>query len=144
MRPTEDKEKQLREKENHRRYMKEVWYPKNREKHKALVAANKQKPEVQERSRRNAKANRAKVRAWVVEQYGGRCSCPNCPETNTKFLTLDHINNDGNQHRKIVKHAIYTWAKTNNCPPTLRLLCWNCNSGRQYNGGICPHEEIGG
>lgn len=130
-------------KENHRRYMKEVWYPKNKEKHIKLVAARRVRPEVRKQTNANAKATRDKTKAWVIQQYGGRCSCPNCPETDVRFLTLDHVKGDGNLHRKTTKYAsLYTWAKKNNYPDTLRLLCWNCNCGRYHNNGVCPHELI--
>ena len=77
----------------------------------------------------------------TMEKYGGvRCVC--CGETTLHFLTIDHANNDGNVHRKQMKRErIYQWLKRNNYPPGFRVLCFNCNCGRQINGGICPHEE---
>lgn len=78
----------------------------------------------------------------VYQAYGGyTCNC--CGETIPQFLTLDHINGDGNRHRKLVKQngqGFYKWLIRNNFPPILQVLCYNCNSGRQFNGGICPHK----
>lgn len=128
-------------KENHRRYMKEVWYPKNKDKHIKLVTTRKARPEIKEQTNANSKANREKTKVWVIQQYGGRCSCPGCPENDARFLTLDHVNGDGSIHRKTMKYDLYTWARKNNCPDTLRLMCWNCNCGRYQNGGTCPHED---
>lgn len=81
--------------------------------------------------------------------YGGkRCAC--CGETQPTFLTLDHINGDGNKHRKLItkaKNAVpcaahfYAALRRAGFPPGLQVLCWNCNLGRERNGGICPHEE---
>ncbi len=29
----------------------------------------------------------------------------------------------------------------NNFPPGFRVLCYNCNCGRNHNKGICPHKK---
>jgi hypothetical protein len=81
------------------------------------------------------------IRAEVVAGYGGQCQC--CAELNIKFLTLDHVNDDGAEHRRTMTSAtnIYLWARRNGYPDTLRLLCYNCNLGRAANGGVCPHKE---
>ena len=36
---------------------------------------------------------------------------------------------------------MYEWIKRNNYPDGFQVLCWNCNSGKGANGGICPHER---
>ena len=74
--------------------------------------------------------------------YGGYvCSC--CGETNKGFLTLDHISGGGRKHlRESSKHggnSFYSYLKKNNFPPGIRVMCYNCNCGRQHNRGICPH-----
>lgn len=81
------------------------------------------------------------IKSEVFSAYGGaRCNC--CGESIEKFLTLDHINNDGNKHRKQVgRTSVYRWLKYNNFPPGFQVLCWNCNLGRQHNDGICPHKQ---
>ena len=78
----------------------------------------------------------------VLDAYGNKCAC--CGETNWFFLTIDHVNNDGAEHRKTVKPGtqFYIWLKKNNFPPEFRILCWNCNCGRRMNGGICPHQNV--
>lgn len=86
--------------------------------------------------------HRKKTRDLVFEKYGNVCQC--CGEWRNKFLSLDHINNDGNAHRKDIGGGgrfLYHWAVKNGFPKTLRLLCFNCNMGRHLNGGKCPHEE---
>ena len=85
-----------------------------------------------------------KLRLEVYTAYGNKCACPPCGESITKFLTLDHVNNDGYKHRKELhdnSRAIYVWAKENSYPPTLQILCSNCNLGKMRNLGICPHME---
>lgn len=78
----------------------------------------------------------------VKQAYGGECAC--CGETRSAFLTIDHMNNDGAEHRRKMRPGgrgcggkIYTILKNEG----YRLLCWNCNSGRAVNGGTCPHQE---
>lgn len=58
------------------------------------------------------------------------------------FLSLDHVNGGGHrQRRELGGGGFWTWLAKNNYPPGFRVLCHNCNVGRQINGGICPHEE---
>lgn len=86
-----------------------------------------------------------KERCFVA--YGGyKCSCTGCSEINPKFLTLDHISNDGAAHRKELgkNHAsIYRWLIVHDFPPIVQVLCFNCNCGKNVNGGVCPHLTQG-
>lgn len=84
----------------------------------------------------------------VFAAYGGpKCAC--CGEDTPKFLTLDHINNDGNVHRREIGRGsnrvgsclLFKNLKDNNFPPGFQVLCYNCNMGKARNGGICPHKE---
>ena len=68
------------------------------------------------------------------------CAC--CNEPHLRFLTVDHINGGGNKQRKTIGQGrLYQWLIKNNFPDGYQILCFNCNAGREYNGGICPHEE---
>jgi hypothetical protein len=69
-----------------------------------------------------------------------RCACTNCPETNSNFLTIDHINNDGYEHRKLAGPNIAQWLRRNDYPEGFQVLCMNCNWGKKFTG-ICPHME---
>jgi len=86
-----------------------------------------------------AKKLHGNLREAVLVRYGKRCNC--CGETQPKFLQMDHINNDGNQHRKVYKGYIYRWIVEHNYPDTFQVLCANCNWGKHMNNGICPHKE---
>ncbi len=79
------------------------------------------------------------MRDEVFAAYGGSvCAC--CGETDIRFLTLDHINNDGGVQRKVLGRSdTYRWAKENGFPSGLQVLCYNCNMGKAKNGGVCPH-----
>lgn len=82
------------------------------------------------------------LKAEVYAGYGGFvCKC--CQETEPAFLSLDHVANDGAKHRKEVGEGfyMYRWAKANNFPATLQVLCMNCQWGKKTYG-ICPHQKV--
>lgn len=89
------------------------------------------------------KLNKRKI---VLEHYSNntmKCNC--CGESIERFLTIDHINNDGAKHRKEYPEArkdLYKWLINNNFPSGFQVLCFNCNCGKSQNGGICPHKNI--
>lgn len=82
-------------------------------------------------------------REIVVNHYGARCVC--CGEENPGFLTIDHKNGGGIKMRKVhgVGLEFYRWIIRNDFPDFLQVLCYNCNCGRELNGGICPHHNQG-
>lgn len=82
-----------------------------------------------------------RIYRMVYEAYGNKCSC--CGESEPKFLSLDHVNGGGTQERKTKGGPVapYRIAIQENFPATYRLLCYNCNQGRERNGGICPHKQ---
>jgi hypothetical protein len=61
----------------------------------------------------------------VFEHYGNKCVL--CGQDNKDFLTIDHINGGGNEHRKEVGSNIYYWLVKNDFPEGFRVLCYNCN-----------------
>lgn len=69
-----------------------------------------------------------------------KCQC--CPENILEFLTIDHVNNDGNKQRKLDKTAnkICRWLKKNNYPEGFQVLCFNCNMAKGL-FGKCPHQR---
>lgn len=104
--------------------------------------------------KRNAGKAEAAVKDWrnrlkleVFQAYSGLeepvCSC--CGQSGLAFLTLDHVNNDGGEHRKQMKGRLhYLYLKQEGFPRQgeIVVMCWNCNCGRKANGGICPHKQI--
>jgi len=79
------------------------------------------------------------LRELVLKEYGNKCNC--CGEAYAEFLTVDHINNDGAEHRKNLgsKSMLYKWLKKNNFPKdNFQLLCMNCNFSKGMYG-YCPH-----
>ena len=86
---------------------------------------------------------RALKKNQVLEHYGRKCVC--CGETEEKFLTIDHINNDGLEHRKELGGTgsgsiIISWLIKNNFPENIiQILCYNCNMSKGA-WGECPHK----
>ena len=74
-------------------------------------------------------------------KLGAVCSC--CGEAQKRFLTLDHIKNDGYLERKTsYGHSLTKAQKTGWDKKKYQVLCSNCNLGKSLNGGICPHQQI--
>lgn len=86
----------------------------------------------------------------AMDQYGGKCFC--CGETDIRFLTIDHINEDGAEHRRKIApdfkgtvpggEHFYRWLAKNDWPFGLQVACYNCNIAKHWNNGICPHQDI--
>lgn len=84
-----------------------------------------------------------KTRKEVLTHYGnGKLSCVCCNENTYQFLTLDHINNNGQEERKKYgsNNNIISMLKTKGYPKGYQTLCWNCNLGKRSNKGTCPHK----
>ena len=129
------------------------WYKQNRDR---LAVMDRERyhlkkcdPKAQETRRARNKRYYNNIRDKTIITYGGfRCSCEcGCSVSEPMFLTLDHINNDGAEHRRILTKnsatrgaglGLYHHLKRNGFPPGLRVLCSNCNHGRYRNGGTCP------
>ena len=87
---------------------------------------------------------RAKRKRMVFDHYGNICAC--CNELEPKFLTIDHVNNDGHKERKVrgggrSDTIIYNIIRQG-FPKTYQVLCMNCNLGKSRNNGQCPHNYL--
>lgn len=101
------------------------WYAANRDRERAL------RRKYSEQAKREA-----------IDAYGGICAC--CGEEHLEFLTIDHINGGGREHRKqsgAVGKYFYIWLRKQGYPQgELRVLCFNCNCSYGFYG-YCPHER---
>jgi hypothetical protein len=105
-------------------------------KHKARLAAD---PIFRTKYYESNKKRYELIRDKILDHYGRRCSC--CGETESRFLEVDHVNNDGKEHRKIVRtNNLYRWLIKNNFPEGFQILCSNCNKAKGI-CGICPHQQ---
>jgi hypothetical protein len=87
-----------------------------------------------------------RMRLRVLSHYsGGAPACRCCGEDRLEFLALDHIDGNGNEHRRSSGVGrggarAYRWAIRNGFPPIFRVLCHNCNMAIGFYGE-CPHER---
>lgn len=66
------------------------------------------------------------------------CVC--CGESEMAFLSIDHIDGGGCEHRRQIKsNRIYNWLINNRFPDGFQVLCFNCNFAKHVYG-VCPHQ----
>lgn len=119
-----------------------------RQKEKERHKKRRQDPKWVENERKRGREYWQNLRREALDAYGGVCSC--CGESEELFLTFDHVNNDGAEHRreltgrsdngKGASSATLSWMKKEGYPDSIQILCMNCNMGKQRNGGVCPHS----
>lgn len=88
----------------------------------------------------------AKWKSEIINAYGGKCIC--CLESNHIFLTIDHIDGTGANHRKSIGlsspsgKSFYCWLKKRGYPKdNFQILCFNCNFAKHVLGS-CPHTQV--
>lgn len=94
----------------------------------------------EQRAAAHARNRDAALRAYST---GPEPACACCGERIATFLALDHVEGGGPaQRQETGGGGFYTWLKKNGYPPGFRVLCHNCNHGREINGGVCPHDAL--
>lgn len=114
----------IEHKEEKAAYQKE-WYRKNKEKVKARA---------KEHQIRWYDALKTKVLTYYSEvDYP---ECVRCRETRLPCLSLDHINNNGAEHRRQLNghggKGFYDWIDKNNYPHGYQTLCMNCQFLKEH------------
>lgn len=102
---------------------------------KLYKARNRERLSVVEKERR------MEIRWRVLWHYSdGMLYCNCCYENTYEFLSIDHINGGGNQHRKSLgSKYIYSWLIQNNFPSGYQVLCHNCSMAKAFYK-VCPHQ----
>ena len=125
-------------------------YAKNREYRKThpefmrrLHASHRERwkndPAYKARQSANTRASYIRLRQKLFDAYGNKCAC--CGETERAFFELDHVNGGGTkEYQHYGEVQLYRHVIRSGFPQIYRILCANCNRGRQRNGGICPHQ----
>lgn len=84
-------------------------------------------------------AHKKQIKAAFIAKYGGACRC--CGETESEFLALDHVNNDGAEERKLFfnETIIRRLVRAEKIDLNYQILCMNCNFSKGR-FGYCPHK----
>lgn len=102
-------------------------YDKHRDNMRLSKAANmrRYRQENPKKYREMARDWKKKRRRRLLKMYGERCIL--CGFSDSRALTLDHINGDGNiERRKYGEWGVYRKALAKYQPQRYRTLCMNC------------------
>jgi len=90
--------------------------------------------------REKRRARHINSKKKVMQAYGGKCNC--CGDSFIGRLTIDHLNNNGNEHRRQIGSnggsSFYFYLIRNNYPSGYQVLCSSCNLCK-HTMGHCPH-----
>lgn len=111
-------------------------------KDKRLAYGKKWRDSNQDKMRTYRHKFKDKLRRETFEAYGGpKCNC--CGVDMFQFLSIDHINNNGKEHREELRSrggtSFYIWLRKNGYPSGYQVLCFNCNISKAWYG-MCPHQ----
>lgn len=74
-----------------------------------------------------------KLETLAKYSMSGVPRCNWCGIEDIDVLCLDHINDNGAQHKREEKYSdIHTWLRTNNYPEGFQVLCYNCNMKKRF------------
>ena len=122
-------------KEWYEKRMKEsIWRKKWSEKTRTWIRKNP------ERAKQISKKINLELRISALNAYSNnnpKCKC--CGESIIEFLAIDHVNNNGAEHRRRIKKQLHRWLRDNNYPKGFQVLCHNCNIAKAFYK-ICPHQ----
>ncbi len=101
-------------------------------------------PQQKAKTYKSAREYHRRNRLTCITHYSnGRLKCSCCNESIYDFLTIDHIEGGGNDHRRKIKQTnIYGWLIKNGLPEGFDVLCMNCNLGKSKYDGVCPHTLV--
>ena len=123
-------------KDNPEKIRKYAWDHNNNPKRKMYRKEHHVKNKI--RDQMNSKIYFLRLKQEILNSYGNICEC--CGESESRFLTLDHINRNGKEHRKRVGSNVYHDLKRRGFPQEgYRTLCMNCNFAIRH-GEECPHK----
>lgn len=117
----------------------------NKEQRKAYLRAYSQDPDKSARRAQLRQMRFKLLRTRVIKSLGGKCYC--CGLDDIRFLTIEHLNNDGNQDRwpsgrRVTGLRMLKKIIERGFPEGVTVACYNCNCARQYagKGELCPHK----
>ncbi len=137
---------------NHSQFIKQRshdWYVNNKDRTNQNISEyrTKNKEGIKQKRKQNYLENRDIIKAKsklykdaiklkVISIYtNGKNQCVECHNEDITCLTLDHVNENGAEHRKQIKlsgNGMYLWVIKNNYPKIFQVLCMNCNYRKHF------------
>ena len=114
----------IQKKENHKKYMREVWYPKNKKKHISYINNIKRK-----------------IVNYILD-YKKRSECLDCGLRGAEYpevLDFDHINNDKEFNISEFRHHTSGFNKVKKEIGKCEIVCANCHRIRTANRKRLAH-----
>lgn len=73
-----------------------------------------------------------KLKVQIINHYSnGECKCARCGINDVDILCIDHIDGNGNAHRREIGvlsgYRFYRWLINEHYPSGFQVLCYNCN-----------------
>lgn len=74
-----------------------------------------------------------KLKTAVVNVLtNGEGTCRHCGQGDIDMLCVDHVEDDGKQHRQVIgRTGLYRWLMRNDYPAGFQVLCYNCNMKKE-------------
>jgi len=94
------------------------------------MQAQRNKPH--SKHKENKRNSNKKLRIKVLEAYGNKCVI--CGEKHYEFLAIDHVNDNGAEHRRSIGdgNQVLREIIKENYPNTYQILCHNCNNAKGF------------
>jgi len=78
------------------------------------------------------KRYRQRLKEQIIKHYSkGTSQCARCGINDIDVLCIDHINGNGNEHRRSIGitsgYSFYQWLNQDGLPLGFQVLCYNCN-----------------
>lgn len=97
-----------------------------------------------ERVRKHSAKKGKELKDRIIITYG--CRCVFCGESRIVFLTIDHIDGNGAEHRRQEKISTgsktYRWLEKNGYPAGFQVACFNCNAAKAQIGEDALRELL--
>ena len=99
----------------------------------------KNNPDIYKKHSKN-QAIEAAFKCLSYYKKGKKIECVFCKESEYEFMSLDHIDGNGSEHRRLNGYksgtSTYLWAIRNNYPPIFQVACMSCNHARSRRGSV--------
>jgi hypothetical protein len=119
----------------------ENWEPQRVERLRAAPVSTGSRGRRKGHSRKKGAPKENIVKQRFLRLYGGKCVC--CGEESEAFLTLDHVHDDGKDHKAMFKGSGQMAMKDAVSNPDFnryQILCANCQMAKKNRMYPCPHK----